>query len=95
MTTKKFAVLATLVLATVPVFAEAPPAHIPPPGVVLTDTDRAELTTGAATLRGEIDALTPGLAGDANLLARLPDVEIFHKAVDWALRYNEFFISFY
>ena len=24
-------------------------------------------------------------------LSLLPDVEVFHKAVDWALRYDEFF----
>ncbi|MDQ3815623.1 MAG: hypothetical protein M3347_17045, partial [Armatimonadota bacterium] len=67
------------------------PKRIPPPGITLSDADRAELTAGAAALRQEIDALAPALAGDARLLARLPDVEIFHKAVDWALRYNEFF----
>lgn len=68
-----------------------PPKQIPPPGITLTATDRSELTAGAAALRQEIDALTRELATDAPLLARLPDVEIFHKAVDWALRYNEFF----
>lgn len=76
---------------TPPTPTVTPARHIPPPGITLTDADRAELVAGAAALRQEIDALAPALANDAKLLARLPDVEIFHKAVDWALRYNEFF----
>lgn len=68
-----------------------PPRHIPPAGIALSDADRAELTTGAATLRQEIDALTAEVKAEPPLLAHLPDVEIFHKAVDWGLRYNEFF----
>jgi hypothetical protein len=31
------------------------------------------------------------LAKKPTLLELLPDVEIFHKAVDWALRFDEFF----
>ncbi|MDP3070682.1 MAG: prolyl oligopeptidase family serine peptidase [Opitutaceae bacterium] len=54
---------------------------------------RDELTGGAAALRNELDALTADLtkARNARLLALLPDAEVFHKAVDWALRYDEFF----
>lgn len=72
--------------------SQPPPKRIPLPGITLTDTERAELAAGAATLRAEIDALARELAGaaDAKLAALLPDVEIFHKAVDWALRYDEF-----
>jgi hypothetical protein len=44
-----------------------------------------------ATLGGEIAALQKELSKKPALRALLPDVEIFHKAVDWALRYNEFF----
>lgn len=62
------------------------PKRIPIPGITLTDTDRAELTAGAAALRAEIDTLKPS---DPKLAALLPDVEVFHKAVDWALRYDE------
>lgn len=67
-----------------------PPKRIPIPGLTLTDTERAELTAGAAALRRELDALAGELSGDARLSTLLPDVEIFHKAVDWALRYDEF-----
>ena len=83
-----------LLVGTTPALAQTAPSgpkYIPPPGITLSDADRAELTGGAATLRQEIEALTRALAAEPNLLARLPDVDIFHKAVDWALRYNEFF----
>jgi hypothetical protein len=66
-----------------------PPKHIPAPGITLTDAERKELTAGAARLRAEIDALAESLASEPQWLARLPDVEIFQKAVDWALRYDE------
>lgn len=68
-----------------------PPKQIPPPGIELSASDRAELTNGVAALRREIDTLAMELATQPKLRERLPDVEIFHKAVDWALRYNEFF----
>ncbi len=67
-----------------------PPKRIPIPGITLTDAERDALTAGAASLRRDIDALARELANEPRLLALLPDVEIFHKAVDWALRYDEF-----
>jgi hypothetical protein len=39
----------------------------------------------------DITVLRHNLQSKPELLALLPDVMIFHKAVDWALRYNEFF----
>ncbi len=92
-------VLSALLALSASVFAlaqaptpPAPPKRIPIPGITLTDAERCELTAGAAALRAEIEALARDLAGpaDAKLAALLPDVEIFHKAVDWALRYDEF-----
>lgn len=74
--------------------AQTPPLpakRLPPAGVDIPETARAELTAGAATLRKELDALAAGLAATPALKALLPDVEIFHKAVDWPLRYGEFF----
>src|SRR5690349_14705401 len=64
--------------------------RLPPPGIEISAADRTELTTGAAELRQEIDTVARAL-GDAKLAARLPDVEVLHKAVDWALRYDEVF----
>lgn len=66
------------------------PKKIPPPGYTLADADRAELTAGAAALGRELDALARETAADARRTALLPDVAIFHKAVDWALRHDEF-----
>jgi Prolyl oligopeptidase family len=65
--------------------------RIPPPGVSIPDESRTELSEGVTKLAGEIDALRTSLSKQPELLAVLPDVQIFHKAVDWALRYNEFF----
>lgn len=67
-----------------------PPKRIPVSGLTLTDAEREMLAHGAAALRQDIDTLARELAGEPRLLALLPDVEIFHKAVDWALRYDEF-----
>lgn len=63
---------------------------IPPPGIALAAEDRAELERGTVSLRAEIDRLKTSLRSKPELLAHLPDVEIFHKAVDWALRYDQF-----
>jgi len=67
------------------------PKKIPAPGLSLTTADRAELTAGTAALRAEIDALARDLASDARLLALVPDVEIFHKAVAWSLADDTFY----
>src|SRR5688572_13717821 len=64
------------------------PTRVPPPGIVIAEKDRAELRAGADALAREIDSLR-----SAKLRDLLPDVEIFHKAVDWALRYDEFYRS--
>jgi pimeloyl-ACP methyl ester carboxylesterase len=60
---------------------------IPPPGVEVPAADRTEIETGVKQLGEAIAALrkNPGNA------AELPNVEIYHKAADWALRYNEIF----
>src|SRR2546422_8243650 len=70
----------------------APAANrLPPPGITIPEAERDELVAGAAALRKEIDSLKKELAGKPAPLTLLPDIEIFHKAVDWALRYDEFF----
>ena len=96
-----FLALAATVLAQTPADpdANAPaaspaqnrqPKQLPPPGVAIPDADRAELTTAVAELGKEIAALNLSkLGGGMNAL--IPDVEVFHKAVDWALRYDEFY----
>lgn len=64
---------------------------VPPPGVKISESDRTELTAGAARLGEDIASLRGELKGKPALLELLPDVQIFHKAVHWALLYDEFF----
>src|SRR5688572_26150621 len=59
--------------------------RIPPPGIAIPDADRAELEAGVKKLGEEIEALRPKYP------ERMADLLIYHKAVDWALRHNEFF----
>ena len=65
--------------------------RVPPPGVAVPDGVRSELADGVAKLGADLETLKGELAKKPALLARLPDVQIYHKAVDWALRYDEFF----
>src|SRR5690242_19827932 len=62
---------------------------VPPPGESIPDAARAELEAGLAKLRERID----GLRGVTNawVKALLPDVQVLHNAVDYALRYNEIY----
>jgi hypothetical protein len=54
---------------------------------------RAELTAAAAALAADLAQLRAELVEPSRkeLLELTPDAEIFHKAVDWALRHDEFF----
>ncbi|MEK7953743.1 prolyl oligopeptidase family serine peptidase [Luteolibacter soli] len=63
---------------------------IPPPGVAIPEDQRVTLTAETARLGAAIEEARARLAGKP-ALAYLPDVQIFHKAVDWALRYDEFY----
>ncbi len=65
--------------------------RMPPPGIAIGDAARSELQQGTADLAHVIDELRGSVKPAA--LQLLPDVEIFHKAVDWALRYDEFYKS--
>ena len=68
-----------------------PVKQLPPPGIKISEADRQELTAGAAGLAREITSVGATLkSGQRTLLA---DAQIFHKAVDWALRYDEFYKS--
>jgi pimeloyl-ACP methyl ester carboxylesterase len=64
---------------------------VPPPGVALPEADRAELQKGALDLGKEIDDLRTSLKNQPALLVLLPDVQVFHNAVRYALKYNEFY----
>ena len=62
--------------------------RIPPAGVPVPDDKRAALTAETEKLGAVLAELAKS---PATKQAWLPDVLIFHKAVDWALKYDEFF----
>ncbi|MEO6785539.1 MAG: prolyl oligopeptidase family serine peptidase, partial [Chthoniobacteraceae bacterium] len=64
---------------------------VPPPGIEIPAEDRAEIEAGVKKLGDEIAKLHE--LGKANPLIEkeLPNVEIFHKSADWAVRYDEIF----
>ena len=65
--------------------------RIPPPGVAIPDDARAELRAQADTLLSKVTAAAADWAKLPDRIRFLPDVEIFAKAVDWALRHDEFY----
>jgi dienelactone hydrolase len=64
---------------------------VPPPGIAIPEADRAELQASVIDLGKEIGALRKELKGKPALLDLLPDVQIYHNAVRYALAYNEFY----
>jgi hypothetical protein len=64
---------------------------VPPPGIKIAEADYHELKKGVIALGKEIDELRKELAKKPALLGLLPDVQIFHHAVYYALRYDEFY----
>ena len=63
--------------------------QVPPPGVEVPDEDRASLEQQLAELGARLKELQT--RKDPLSQNLLPDVEIFHRAVDQALRFNELF----
>ena len=84
--------LLALLLAGIPAPSSGtePARRVLPPGIEIGAPDRAELESGVAELGRRIDGLRDRLKDNAPLLALLPDVIIFHKAVRWPLLYDEF-----
>ncbi|MEO8429240.1 MAG: hypothetical protein ABI651_19290 [Verrucomicrobiota bacterium] len=74
-------------------FGQATPTvkQAPPPGIQVPAVDSAELNSRLETLGKEIESLRTTLRSKPDLLAFLPDVQVFHKAVRDALVYHEFF----
>jgi hypothetical protein len=64
---------------------------VPPKGITLADSDRTALQAGVDALGKEIDALRDALKAKQDLLALIPDVQIYHNAVRYALSDNEFY----
>jgi len=61
---------------------------VPKPGAEVPDADREKLTAGLAELHGKLQTLKQ--SKDSKVRALVPDVEIFHRAVRCALKYDEF-----
>lgn len=90
-----------------PADAADPQRVAPPSGIALPAEDRAELRDRTDELGALVESLPAKLrnrtislprpeAGDldnGSLPSLIPDAAIYHKAVDWALRYDEFFRS--
>lgn len=100
MSTRSFLVAAALCLTASIALADGPADNlidkvrrVPPSGIKLPDAERTKLEQGVASLADELKSLRVELATKPELLRVLPDVEVFHKAVDWALRYDEFFTT--
>ncbi len=90
--------LAALLALSFTAFADGPADNkaesvrrVPPEGIKISDAARTELQAGADAFAKDIEALRGTLKGKAALLDLLPDVLIYHKAVDWALRHDEFY----
>src|SRR5688572_9363103 len=85
-------------LAVLPLFADGPADNVvekvrpvPPLGAKISPEVRTELLDGASALSGEIEKLRTEFKGKSNTLALLPDIQIFEKAVRWAVQYDEIF----
>src|SRR5262249_33195693 len=64
---------------------------IPPAGITVPEADRSELQAGIDELGKEIESLRTALKPKAALLELLPDVQVYHNAVRYAVKHNEFF----
>src|SRR5947208_762609 len=65
------------------------PSSSRPSLMAIPEADRIKLRDGANTLGEELTVCSRSLANPAHM-ELLPDVQVIHKAVDWAVRYNEF-----
>ncbi len=85
----RFACLLLMLTATLS--AQNQNAKSPPAGIVLADKDKTELLAGAMKLQADVEALKkPGVLGK-DVAGYVPDVEIFSKAVLWAVELNEIY----
>ncbi len=64
---------------------------VPPPGIEIPAADRAEIEAGVKRLGDEIAKLNEIGKSNPLIVRELPNVEIFHKSADWAVRYGEIF----
>src|SRR5437764_15425690 len=65
--------------------------RVPPPGIEVPEADKADLLKGVDQLGKAIADLRVSLKGKPALLELLPDVQIYHNAVRYALQHNEIY----
>ena len=82
-------VLTALLLSFIPSGLLA--AQIPPAGLTIPAEKLERVKTELAAFSSEVDKLKTELASKPDLLALMPDVEIFHKAAGWPVQFNEFY----
>ncbi len=78
-----------LCLLTATLSAQNQNAKSPPNGIALAEKDKAELLAGGRKLQAEVEALKKPGALAKEVADYVPDVEIFAKAVLWAVELNE------
>jgi hypothetical protein len=64
---------------------------VPPEGIKIPDEVRTKLQAGVDTLAKEIAGLKTQWAKNPRNLGHIPDVQVFHDAIQFALKYNEFY----
>ncbi|MFO0877197.1 MAG: prolyl oligopeptidase family serine peptidase [Gemmataceae bacterium] len=65
---------------------------VPPVGIAVPEEEQAALARGLESLGAELASLAKEGSKNPALAELLPDVEIFHKAVRYALKHNEFYL---
>jgi hypothetical protein len=93
---KRFTLL--FLLASMSVFADGPKDNtadnvrpVPPLGIEVPAEVKAKVEGEVKQLRSAIDAAAKAQAKNPLLAELLSDIEIYHKALDWALKHNEFY----
>lgn len=94
-----FAIGISFAFTTITTFADGPADNIPdnvrsvpPLGIEVSESDRAELSEGLKSLDSLIDQIRQTKGADrSRRIGLLPDVEIFSRAVHQGLEYREFF----
>jgi hypothetical protein len=94
----RFITMITFSWAVSPLAADGPGDNladkvrrVPPPGIQIATADRQELAQGVAELGKAIADLRDSLQKRTALLELLPDVQIYHNAVRYALDHDEFY----
>lgn len=89
-----------LLLLAAPLLADGPADNkpdsvrpIPPKGSKIDDTDRAKLKLQLTLLDSLLAETEKAVKGKPELLALLPDVQVYEKAVRYALEYDELYVN--